>query len=170
MNTLKGFQAICGGFGQDGCPCWCWQPRHYCACYAPHAAVNALTPLWTCSSFAKLSADSQVCLAAEKCGHLDFDVRSDTWWRGQGFHCGDTPAGEVSYADVFWKVPSLAATHHVNRKCLSHCDVTWMWAGIASAQPDAVVPSCMLAACWLHVLGANMDHVVLSTLFMDRCR
>ena len=47
-----------------------------------------------------------MCLAAEKCGHLDFDVRSDMWWRSQGFHCGDTPAGEVSFADIFWKVPT----------------------------------------------------------------
>ena len=58
----------------------------------------------------------QVCLAAEKCGHLDFDIRSDMWWRSQGFHCGDTPAGGVSFADIFWKVwllaPSAARLPH----------------------------------------------------------
>ena len=30
----------------------------------------------------------KVCLAAEKCSSLDFDVRVDAWWRSDGFHCG----------------------------------------------------------------------------------
>jgi membrane protein YqaA with SNARE-associated domain len=29
----------------------------------------------------------KVCLAAEKCNSLDFDVRVDTWWKSEGFHC-----------------------------------------------------------------------------------
>lgn len=60
------------------------------------------------------TCSAQVCLAAEKCGHLDFDIRRDMWWRAQGFHCGDTPAGEVSFADIFWKVSKshvLASQH-----------------------------------------------------------
>lgn len=51
--------------------------------------------------------ESQVCLAAEKCGHLDFDVRSDMWWRHEGFRCGDALAGKVTFAQVFWKVRAL---------------------------------------------------------------
>ena len=49
-----------------------------------------------------------MCLAAEKCGHLHFDIRRDMWWRAQGFHCGDTLAGEVSFADIFWKVNAMS--------------------------------------------------------------
>ena len=50
-----------------------------------------------------------MCLAAEKCGHLDFDVLSDMWWRHGGFRCGDAPAGHVTFAQVFWKVRALCA-------------------------------------------------------------
>lgn len=35
----------------------------------------------------------KVCLAAEKCNSLDFDVRVDTWWRSDGFHCSNNDAG-----------------------------------------------------------------------------
>jgi len=38
----------------------------------------------------------KVCLAAEKCSSLDFDVRVDTWWRSDGFHCSDTDASSSS--------------------------------------------------------------------------
>ena len=69
----------------------------------------------------------QVCLAAEKCGHLDFDIRRDMWWRAQGFHCGDTPAGEVSFADVFWKVPNVLCRQIASARqgCVCPCGVSW---------------------------------------------
>jgi hypothetical protein len=35
----------------------------------------------------------KVCLAAEKCGDLDFDVKTDMWWRAEGFHCGNGGGG-----------------------------------------------------------------------------
>ncbi|KAL4513802.1 hypothetical protein Ndes2526A_g03517 [Nannochloris sp. 'desiccata'] len=38
----------------------------------------------------------KVCLAAEKCNSLDFDVRVDTWWRSDGFHCSNNDAGSGS--------------------------------------------------------------------------
>lgn len=34
----------------------------------------------------------KVCLAAEKCASLDFDVRADMWWRSDGFRCGQVAA------------------------------------------------------------------------------
>ena len=58
----------------------------------------------------------KVCLAAEKCGSLDFDVRSDVWWRAEGFYCDQgnhTPdningnlaaAAAVSFLSILLKV------------------------------------------------------------------
>lgn len=47
----------------------------------------------------------QVCLAAEKCGHLDFDSRQEMWYRAEGFHCRDAPASSyVSFLDIYKKV------------------------------------------------------------------
>ena len=47
---------------------------------------------------------AQVCLAAERCGGLDFDARRDTWNASEGFHCGDGPPGDVGFWDIFCKV------------------------------------------------------------------
>lgn len=49
---------------------------------------------------------AQVCLAAETCGHLKFNARTDMWYSSEPFHCGDEPPGEVSYMDIFKKVRS----------------------------------------------------------------
>ena len=46
----------------------------------------------------------QVCLAAEECGHLDFDNRTDMWWSAEAFHCGDTPRGSPHFLDIVLKV------------------------------------------------------------------
>lgn len=48
----------------------------------------------------------KVCLAAERCGNLDFDVRMDMWWRADGFHCKEeTQQTEyISFYDIFTKV------------------------------------------------------------------
>lgn len=60
----------------------------------------------------------QVCLAAERCGNLDFDVRADIWWRSDGFHCArpapgsngsSGSSGEGSGADAASAAAALAA-------------------------------------------------------------
>ena len=45
----------------------------------------------------------KICLAAERCGNLDFDVRADMWWRSDGFHCTPTRGWtkDVGYWLVF---------------------------------------------------------------------
>lgn len=66
----------------------------------------------------------QVCLAAEECGHLNFDSRVDMWWNSDSFHCGSGPRGTVHFHDIFLKVaqtrpplprilctPTLFSTH-----------------------------------------------------------
>jgi vacuole membrane protein 1 len=52
----------------------------------------------------------KVCLAAERCGNLNFDVRKDTWWQSEGFHCGDITATDssIGFADIFHKVIGTA--------------------------------------------------------------
>lgn len=47
-------------------------------------------------------------LAAERCGGVDFDVRSDMWWSQQGFHCYDDEPDDVSFGDLFVKVMPAA--------------------------------------------------------------
>ena len=42
------------------------------------------------------SANPQVCLAAERCGHLRFDARADMWWSGEGFHCTEGQEGSAA--------------------------------------------------------------------------
>eukprot|EP00889_Picochlorum_renovo_P001911 jgi/Picre1/28941/NNA_004335.t1 len=32
----------------------------------------------------------KICLASERCGNLDFDIRSDMWWRSDAFQCVPT--------------------------------------------------------------------------------
>lgn len=53
----------------------------------------------------------QVCLAAEECGHLNFDSRTDMWWNGDAFHCGSGPRGAVPFHDIFFKVCHLLCLH-----------------------------------------------------------
>lgn len=43
----------------------------------------------------------KVCLAAEKCGHVDFNVRQDVWYSSDPFHCGDAPPRDVTFGDIF---------------------------------------------------------------------
>jgi len=45
----------------------------------------------------------KICLAAERCGNLEFDVRVDMWWRSDGFHCTPTRGWmeDVGYWQVF---------------------------------------------------------------------
>jgi membrane protein YqaA with SNARE-associated domain len=46
----------------------------------------------------------KVCLAAETCGHVDFNIRGDVWYSSEPFHCGDVPLGQVTYWQIFCKV------------------------------------------------------------------
>lgn len=51
----------------------------------------------------------QVCLAAERCGHMRFDARADMWWSGEGFHCSEAGSGgalpgSISFWDIYRKV------------------------------------------------------------------
>jgi hypothetical protein len=49
----------------------------------------------------------QVCLAAETCGHVEFNTRGDVWYSSEPFHCGDIPPGHVTYLEIFQKVGAL---------------------------------------------------------------
>ena len=51
----------------------------------------------------------QVCLAAETCKHVSFDVRHDAWWSSQGFQCGSHPPQELHYWNIVVKVNALLA-------------------------------------------------------------
>eukprot|EP00198_Chlamydomonas_reinhardtii_P006877 XP_001696213.1 predicted protein [Chlamydomonas reinhardtii] len=46
----------------------------------------------------------KVCLAAETCGHVKFDIRSDIWYSSESLTCGEWPQQEVTYLDLFYKV------------------------------------------------------------------
>jgi hypothetical protein len=49
----------------------------------------------------------QVCLAAETCGHVEFNTRGDVWYSSEPFHCGDIPPGHVTYLQIFQKVGAV---------------------------------------------------------------
>lgn len=70
---------------------------------------HTLGVVFECPQHNQLSAhnttNKQVCLAAETCGSIDFDVRDDIWYSSSGFHCGSTASGTVaSFGDVYCKV------------------------------------------------------------------
>eukprot|EP00199_Chlamydomonas_sp_CCMP681_P002152 CAMPEP_0119112770 /NCGR_PEP_ID=MMETSP1180-20130426/41649_1 /TAXON_ID=3052 ORGANISM="Chlamydomonas cf sp, Strain CCMP681" /NCGR_SAMPLE_ID=MMETSP1180 /ASSEMBLY_ACC=CAM_ASM_000741 /LENGTH=424 /DNA_ID=CAMNT_0007100469 /DNA_START=92 /DNA_END=1366 /DNA_ORIENTATION=- len=46
----------------------------------------------------------KVTLAAETCGHTNFDIHTDTWYSSEPFHCGATPMGDVSFWELYCKV------------------------------------------------------------------
>lgn len=50
----------------------------------------------------------KVCLAAETCGHVEFNTRGDVWYSSEPFHCGDIPPGHVTYLEIFQKVALTA--------------------------------------------------------------
>ncbi len=74
----------------------------------------ASAPDLTCC--AAHSAPLQVCLAAEKCGHVNFDTLGDTWYSSEPFHCGAVEPQAVSYLDIYKKVGSTGGRR---RSCLS---------------------------------------------------
>ena len=51
-----------------------------------------------------IDAAVQICLAAEKCGSLGFDVRSDMWNSSEGFLCDVNQSGQVTYWSLLKKV------------------------------------------------------------------
>ncbi|KAL6751502.1 hypothetical protein V8C86DRAFT_2777070 [Haematococcus lacustris] len=46
----------------------------------------------------------KVSLAAETCGHTQFDIHRDVWYNSEPLHCGDAPPGPVGFWAVFNKV------------------------------------------------------------------
>ena len=71
---------------------------HYVQCPAPPTAAWIPQLIVVCCGH-------QVCLAAEKCGHMNFDARSDMWWSSHGFHCLDaTGADSPEFINIFMKV------------------------------------------------------------------
>ena len=47
----------------------------------------------------------KICLAAERCGNLDFDIRADMWWySGDGFHCVPDESSGQQQVVGFWQV------------------------------------------------------------------
>lgn len=63
-----------------------------------------------CTSVTESDIDAavQICLAAEKCGSLGFDVRSDMWNSSEGFLCDVNQSGQVTYWSLLKKVQSTS--------------------------------------------------------------
>ncbi len=70
---------------------------------------------------------AQVCLAAERCGNLDFDTRLDTWYSSEGFHCSEAPAGDVGFWDIYWKVCGHGITPTHAAGCWACCSWRLHW-------------------------------------------
>lgn len=109
----------------------------------------------------------QVCLAAETCGHVNFNTRQDVWYSSEPFHCGYTEPGEVSLGAMFRKVKSQSSMLHI---CLDggawECDMLdiALWSEwcqqcwlCASAVPKAVL-LVLLGGCDSHVMGCWHSH------------
>ena len=99
----------------------------------------------------------QVCLAAETCGHVDFNIRGDVWYSSEPFHCGDVPPGHVTYWQIFCKVRSrkgrldLAQSHTAAGPFrYSARAAMWKLQGLQQACPNQLHPFC------LHVLRLNV--------------
>ena len=72
-----------------------------------------MTQAWKKSARSGLAAficimRMQVCLAAEECGHLNFDTKGDMWWSSESFHCGLTFPGHVPFRSLLLKALSIA--------------------------------------------------------------
>jgi len=57
-------------------------------------------------------AAMQVCLAAEKCGNLDFDVRNDMWNSSEGLFCNTSGHRTITFWDILTKVSRPQLLHH----------------------------------------------------------
>ena len=62
------------------------------------------------------SGAMQVCLAAEKCGNLDFDVRNDMWNSSEGLFCNTSVLRSITFWDILTKVSRLQH-EHVQKLC-----------------------------------------------------
>lgn len=92
----------------------------------------------------------KLCLAAEKCDSLHFDVRKDIWWRTDAFHCtGTVLNGTVSFLNLYRKVLPTA--------------ILW---GIGTAIGE--IPPYMLSyqAAKAGARNAHVDHIF-SSLLLD---
>jgi hypothetical protein len=74
----------------------CWASADIMCVFLAHSTPPACG---ACVAF-----DAQVCLAAETCGHVDFNTRGDVWHSSEPFRCGDIPPGHVTYLQIFQKV------------------------------------------------------------------
>ena len=68
---------------------------------------------------AERSDGLQVCLAAEKCGNLDFDVRNDMWNSSEGLYCNSSAQRSIAFWDILRKVRMLSTSipcsmQHIN--------------------------------------------------------
>lgn len=59
------------------------------------------------------SAAMQVCLAAEKCGNLDFDVRNDMWNSSEGLFCNTSVHRTITFWDILTKVSRPQHGHSI---------------------------------------------------------
>ena len=93
----------------------------------------------------------QVCLAAERCGNLDFDARADMWWKAEGFHCRSVSAAgaaavgfwpifrKVIGSSMLWgagtamgEVPPYAISYHAAKAGIKNAEVEQML-GVSSS-------------------------------------
>ena len=78
---------------------------------------------WCTLRWFKLCIDVQICLAAEKCGSLSFDVRNDMWHSQEGFLCDVQQISSVTYWGLLKKVQlclnglTHTCLHSVRRVC-----------------------------------------------------
>lgn len=88
-------------------------PQHW----ATGCSLQPRLLLVSAAGAAAIAVCNQVCLAAETCGHVDFNTRGDVWYSSEPFHCGDIPAGHVTYWQIFGKVSIAAAFWQDNLAC-----------------------------------------------------
>ena len=111
----------------------------------------------------------QVCLAAEKCGHVGFDSRSDMWWGHEGMQCGDTLAGDVTFSQVFWKVRhaclivySTCTRNLRGTSCSAYQTTSAVWTARASSLQTASATTLVhrIVSFWGQQLRASLPRAL----------
>jgi hypothetical protein len=99
------------------------------------------------------SAATQVCLAAEKCGNLDFDVRNDMWNSSEGLFCNTSVHRTITFWDILTKVSRPQHNHSIMYRSYAQSQQhhsahllsqSWLLATMYRLQPPH------LAACFNH--------------------
>jgi len=130
-------------------------PQHWAAgC----STVTKIAPLSAVGAAAAIAVCNQVCLAAETCGHVDFNTRGDVWYSSEPFHCGDIPAGHVTYWQIFGKVGTIitVAFHRNIVACNSYLQPLTQLQLDASHNAAGTIRA--LRECWVD--GTNMAPVL----------